>query len=86
MNFNILLTAELTSQAVISIIKQAVEAQTGKKVASVKVRTANTVDFRGESNGQDFAGCTVTFVDESANRRLYDDMKAQFMKDSNEAR
>jgi hypothetical protein len=78
--FNISLTAELTAQTVSSIIKQAVEAQTGKKVASIKVKTANTFDFRGESTGSDFTGCTVTFVDESADHQLYNDMRAQFRK------
>lgn len=66
-NFDFAMSAQISPKVVEEIIKNTVEQQTGKKVASVRVDTQTVTRGMGmaERDETEFAGVTVYFVQES---------------------
>ena len=67
-NFDFALSAQISPEVVEEIIKNTVEQQTGKKVASVRFNTQTVTRGMGvtEHDVTEFAGVTVYFLQEEA--------------------
>lgn len=68
-NFDFAMSAQISAKVVEEMIKNTVEAQTGKKVASVRIDTRTVTRGIGvsEVDVTEFAGATVYFEKEAAN-------------------
>lgn len=68
-NFDFAMSAQISAKVVEEMIKNTVEAQTGKKVASVRIDTRTVTRGIGvsEVGVTEFAGATVYFEKEAAN-------------------
>lgn len=68
-NFDFAMSAQISAKVVEEMIKNTVEAQTGKKVASVRIDTRTVTRGMGvsEVDVTEFAGATVYFEKEAAN-------------------
>ena len=70
-NFDFAMSAQISAKVVEEIIKNTVEQQTGKKVASIRVNTQTVTRGMGitEHDVTEFAGVTVYFIQEVKNER-----------------
>lgn len=70
-NFDFAMSAQISPKVVEEIIKNTVEQQTGKKVASVKINTRTVTRGMGmaEHDVTEFDGVTVYFIQEVKNER-----------------
>ena len=70
-NFDFAMSAQISPKVVEEIIKNTVEQQTGKKVASVRINTQTVTRGMGitEHDVTEFAGVTVYFIQEVKNER-----------------
>lgn len=68
-NFDFAMSAQISAKVVEEIIKNTVEQQTGKKVASIRVNTQTVTRGMGitEYDVTEFAGVTVYFVQDIKN-------------------
>jgi hypothetical protein len=63
-NLNMIATATISADAVKALIKEAVEQETGKKVARIDFKTRDDGDYADRHSSIVFDGCTVTFSEE----------------------
>ena len=63
-NLNMIATATITADAIKALIKEAVEQETGKKVARIDFKTRDDSEWGDRQANMVFDGCTVTFSEE----------------------